>query len=525
MVPPALLPVRRPSRRTVLARAGTLAASAACGLLMAACGGTAGASLGAATGTASSSPSSRAVAPATSSQATASGTSVASNAGATTSTSAITSAASSSRPATTSSAAPAVNAGSKPGLTLQYYSQLNQRQTANQFYEKTVIQPFVQQYPNIAGVETIIASDNWDEKLTTLEAGGTPPDVVWEAYPETYMSHLILDVSSYVSRDKLDMAIYPKYAFEYDCTWRGKILGLPCQSGGSWPVTPYNRDVFQKAGVPEPPQTWGLPSWNYDSFVQAGKQLTQRKSDGTVSSYAISTIGAVYHVYYWALRYGGQWLSDDFTTITCDTPEVIQSLQDLVDLAIKHQIMPAPGKNPFQGNGQAQLQNGQLAMLVTAGGGTFIVSQVDAQGGNLGFTVHPTLPKSTGSWQDMDPNGLATGSKHLEEGWSFIRYLSDTPNWAVSRGNLPARSDHTAAWEKAVFGDVGAKARVQVYENSLSASAKLDPIGVLPNSTDMITKVITPAINQVFAGQAGAAATLQGLKPVLQAQVPKNLPD
>ena len=416
--------------------------------------------------------------------------------------------------------------GSKAPVTLQYFTSLNQRQ--KKLYPQLVVAPFEQQHPTLK-IETIanVAVADYT-KLGAMVAGGTPPDVVWEAYPQAYLSGLITDVTRYVELDKIDLSIYPEYAFFYDGRWKDKVLGLPNQTGGSWPVMPYNHDLFNKAGLPDPSSTWGDPAWNYNAFVQAGLHLTTSKPDGTPQTYALGGgFGADVTVLYWGLRYGGQWLSDDYTTITCDSEELITGMQQFFDLGLKHKIMPLPGglqKAFGTTDPMALLKTGNIAMAQVAGGSTFTVAQDDQLGANLAFGALPSFPQSSGAAQDTDPNGFGKGSKRLDESWTLIRFLADTTGWAISRGNLPARADHIAPWTKALYGDLAGQTKVAVYAASLQHSAKRDPIRDLPTWSNTYTTVIAPVFAKVWAGQMTVPDALRGLKPLLQARVPQQWP-
>jgi ABC-type glycerol-3-phosphate transport system substrate-binding protein len=410
-------------------------------------------------------------------------------------------------------------------VTLQYYTSLNQPQ--QKLFDPMVAQPFEQAHPDLT-IEVIESAGPFYAKLTTMVAAGTPPDVVWEAYPEAYLGKLITDVTSYVNRDKLDSSIYPQYAMDYDGIWQGKILGLPNQTGGNWPVMPFNHNLFAAVGLPDPPDHWGEASWNYSAFVDACQKLTKISSDGTPQSFAINDFGLGTVMLWWGLRYGGQWLSDDYTTITCDSPQMIEGLQQLFDLPLKYKVMPKPGqlKAVFgDSNAMNLLKAGKLAMTIDSGGDMYTVATDDQAGADLMFGAQPTFPVSTGDDQDVDPNGLALGTKHPDEGWLFIRFQADTPGWAISRGNLPARQDLMPAWEKALWGGgVGQKARVQVYEDSINHTAKKDPIGHLSNWRALYTQFIVPEFTKVWAGQAAVSDVLHALKPQLQTQVVKGMP-
>jgi hypothetical protein len=507
------------SRRSLLVRAGTMAAGVGCGLLLAACGQ-------AATITTQTSASAPAATAASSGTATSAATASPSTVASAASTATAAPATASSTAAASVTAAPAaVGVGNKAAVALQYYTSLNQRQ--QKLFDPMVVQPFTQAHPSIA-IEVVESQGSFYAKLTTMVAAGTPPDVVWEAYPEAYLGKLITDLTSYVNRDKLDISVYPQYAMDYDGLWQGKVLGLPNQTGGNWPVMPFNHDLFAGVGLPDPPDHWEEASWSYSAFVDACQKLTKTGSDGTPQSFAINDFGLGTVMLWWGLRYGGQWLSDDFTTVTCDSPQMIQGLQQLFDLPLKYKVMPKPGqlKTVFgDSNAMNLLKAGKLAMVIDSGGDMYNVATNDQAGADLMFGAQPTFPASTGDDQDVDPNGLAVGTKHPEEGWTFIRYQAETPGWAISRGNLPARKDLMPAWEQALWGGgIGTKARVAVYEDSINHTAKKDPIGHLSNWRDLYTNLIAPEFNKVWAGQAAVSDVLHALRPQLQSQVAKGMP-
>lgn len=504
-------------RRAVLCGIGSFVAAVGCNLL-AACGGT----------TAGSASSSRSAAPVAAAPSAATPTSPTTATSTTHPLSSSVSATSApATPSTTVAGSTALTAAAAPagaGVTLQYYTSLNARQATT--FPQFVTANFQKAYPNLK-LETIQAGSPYDEKLKTLMAGGTPPDVAWLLYPDAYQNRLIQDITPYVQRDKYDLSVFPKADFDVTCQWRGHICGMPNQGGGNWPVIAYNRDLFQKLGVAEPPSTWGDPSWTADAWLQTLQKTTKVDSNGAFTTAGISQIGAGVLENNWPSFWNAKWISDDMTTIVCDTAEMIRGMQFLFDLATKYKVMvdSAGIKSLGASNATDALVTGKLAMLQVSAGSTFTVAQaVQQQGVNLAFAPLPTFA-IYGSAYDIDPNNLPTGSKHADEAWTFMKWSSDTPYWCISRGNAPAREDQFPAWTQAIYATIAAKVHLDVYAQSLKYAARIDPLFLLPTYDQMHKELLAPAFTRMYAGTAAVATTMQGLKSQLQALVPKTLPD
>jgi ABC-type glycerol-3-phosphate transport system substrate-binding protein len=175
-------------------------------------------------------------------------------------------------------------------------------------------------------------------------------------------------------------------------------------------------------------------------------------------------------------------------------------------------------------NPQELFLNGKLAMLVTGGGNTALIAQaVQAQNLPLAYAPLPTF-NAVGAGQSLDHNALVTGARHPDAAWTYIKWSADTPNWSISRGNLPARVDQVDAWAKELYpGALATQMRLDVYKDSLRAAGRKDPLSMLPTYDQMDMQLIAPALDKLFAGEAAAATALRDLKGPLQALVPKDL--
>lgn len=408
-------------------------------------------------------------------------------------------------------------------VTLEYLTTLNQPQEAN--HRSLLVDAFQQAHPSLR--LEIVIGDSTYAKLKTLVAGGTPPDVTWWAYPEAYLSQLLKEVTPFVRRDRYNVGVFPKAPYEDLCTWRGRILGLPSQSGGNWPVLLYNRDLFRQAGAPEPPARWDDAIWNGLRWLDALQKTTRRGAGGEPASFGINQVpnGAV--AIHWPAMWRTGWLSEDFATITCDAPAMLEAMTYLVDLVTRHKAMATPAmlREAFgDTNAESAFKSGRVAMYATFGGGTLPVAQaVRDQGLPLAYAPQPAFA-TVAAGQMVDPNGLPVGASHPEEGWTLIKWLADTPNWATSRGTTPARVDHFDTWAKELYGAVGTQMRLEVYRDSLRYAGRIDPMFRLPSFRQMYSEVVVPALGKLYAGEASVTTTLREIKTPLQALVPRDLP-
>lgn len=428
------------------------------------------------------------------------------------------------RPATQSPQQPLGSPAARAPVTIEYFAGLNERQLGN--YQTLLVDAFERARPPL---KLAVIAQGGTEKLLALMSAGTPPDVSSSAKPKEYLTKQVHDITRYVQRDKYDTLVFPKETFESTCTWRGRIINLPNEYGGTWPVMPYNRDLFRRAGVPEPPAKWGDPAWNADSYLQAMQKLTRVDADGRPASFGMNQPNMRMTVVFWPWLWRTAWITDDLAIVTCDSAPMIEAYEYLTSLSARRRVMATDSmlRESFgDPNAEKAFLKGQLAMFSSAGANRIITVGQAVREQSLPISYAP-LPifKTVRAAQHLNGNGIVVGAGHPEEAFTFLKWSADTPNWGISRGNPPPRIEHFDLWVKEVYGAVAAEIRIDVYRQSLQHSAKRDPIENLPTFDQMQQGLITPAFNRLWAGEASVAATLKELKAPLQAFVPKELPN
>jgi multiple sugar transport system substrate-binding protein len=275
---------------------------------------------------------------------------------------------------------------------------------------------FQTKYPKIKvenGAQTAAGETYWG-KFASLQAAGTPPDL-WEWEPKNvvdyYQRKLVLDLASYVARDKFDTAdFFPKGLDQY--RWKNGLWGFP-RDFPNRELT-YNVTAFQKEGIPLPKSDWKSNDWTWDVFLDAARRL--QKADGAQFGFNTGKGFRMWAVWVWSN--GGEVIDEQKLECTLDRAPAVEALQFLQDLINKHRVWPDPlptglnfdagavgiNENAPAGMGNVRRNVGDKFKWdvimhprgrgpATAGGGKYV-----AAGGGAGWAVHSQTKAPDATW-------------------------------------------------------------------------------------------------------------------------------
>jgi len=235
--------------------------------------------------------------------------------------------------------------------------------------EQAIADIFAEEHP---GIRVVVESapSNYDEKLLTSIASGSPPDVFLLDGPDipTFLDRgLALDLTPYLERAGYDPErVYPHIMESFRRGGRTYALAKDFT-----PMSIYlNLGVFERFGV-EPPTGEG---WTWAEFLETAQRLTHDvDDDGRTDVYAFDFPRNLFQWVPWVWAGGGDILGPDGARAGgyLDGPATVETFRFLTELVTRHRVTPGvqfleagdPAREArFATGGQAMLLSGHWTL-------------------------------------------------------------------------------------------------------------------------------------------------------------------
>jgi multiple sugar transport system substrate-binding protein len=303
-----------------------------------------------------------------------------------------------------------------PGTSIMYLGNHNAA-------EAQVVSPqmlaFEQKFPG-AKVEITNLSAGYDEKLKSMLAAGTPPDLFRTGgtnWAQLANQGAMAEIGSRIKRDKYDLSDLIEAAVQ-QYFWKGKHLGLGSNVGYS--LVYYNTAVFREAGVRDPSDDWARP-WTWDEFTDALKRTTTRGAGGEPERYGFTDLAEYHRI---LVTNGARIANDEETRTLYDTPEAIEVWEWLFDLVHAHQVAQSPLTHGQLNPANAFIQQKAVTWIKsTANGTTQLVPVKDLQWNAAPTPRGPRLKSDKWIWGGGSAWWIAAGSKSVDATWEFLKHL------------------------------------------------------------------------------------------------------
>lgn len=223
----------------------------------------------------------------------------------------------------------------------------------------------VEEFEKATGIEVdfeMIPIDDLATRWSAAIESGNTPDLSYMDYNnlgQFQAKDLLLDVTDTIAEVQAKNGELTPALLE-SMTYNGKLYGVPMWAEPT--VLYYRTDLFEKAGIANPPDTW-------EEFIEDAKLLTDPDNGvyGAGFGIGMSLTDTEWWVRDILWSFGASINAADGKTATVNTPEFKEAAQWFVDFYTKHNITP-PGVVGWDdsGNNKSYL-SGQSAMVINTG--------------------------------------------------------------------------------------------------------------------------------------------------------------
>ncbi|MGL4879545.1 MAG: ABC transporter substrate-binding protein, partial [Waterburya sp.] len=306
--------------------------------------------------------------------------------------------------------------------------------------EAEMLQPLVtkfnQQHPDIKFqiIDAPSDSNQVEDLYTSSFLLGNSPydlvymDIVWT--PKFAAAGWLTDITERVSAAELEPYLEEDIA---GGTYEDKLYRLPFRSDAG--MLYYRQDLLEQAGY-EPPETFdellkisqdlkqqGLVDWGY---IWQGKQY-----EGLAAMFVEILQGS-----------GAFWVNPDSLEVGLDKPEAINAAKFL-NTAIAEKISPPGVTNYEEEEARLIFENGKTVFMRNWPYVYSLALESDIAGKyNIKPMVH-AVGKTSGACLGGWGLGISTSTKHPEETWEVIKFLSSEESqreFMIETGFVPSRT-------------------------------------------------------------------------------------
>lgn len=356
------------------------------------------------------------------------------------------------------------------------------------------------------------------DAVVTRAAAGQMPDMIYAQGTQIQAfirQGLVRALDPYLARAKeFDIADFPPVAMKLYTGPDGKIYGIPYDHGPLliW----YNRDIFDKEGVPYP-----TPSWTFDDWLAAAKRLT-RPADGQWG--AVSFIpggGWTMHGSY-MLPFGGSFLNEQETETQIDSRESIQALEWWVAARMSHRVIPMDADLQGVTGGQYGLfRAGRAGMFA---GGPWNTRELVSDKVQFRFDIAdwPRGPRGRWSASMGSAYPMTRDTRYPDECWLYLSELlgksDDSLFGEFLRTGLgiPVRNSFAPRWEKSPFAPPSAAIVAPAQKNYAVIGIPISP--VKPD----LDRIVNREFGLIWRGEKSVADACRTIKQEIAPLLEQN---
>ncbi len=269
-------------------------------------------------------------------------------------------------------------------------------------------------------------------KLLATVAGGAAPDLGWFGVGLHPFAGILYDANELLKGMKYDMSqLNPTLV--NGLTWQGKLIAAPI--GINTTAWFYNKDLFDKAGVPYPQD-----SDTFEDRLAAAQKVSNSLSTADDKIWGVATI---HYVAYWIAGMYQGFMDDSGTEVVVDGPLGLESVEWWRDNWAKYEVGPRAEDYNRQEDAQFfnSFANGKVAMSVYGTWGLEPIRRHEA-GVNFDIVEQPTAvgggEEGKGAFFGIEEIFTVATTKKLDAAAEFLSFLvgPEHLSWTGGQGNI-----------------------------------------------------------------------------------------
>lgn len=360
-----------------------------------------------------------------------------------------------------------------------------------------VIKAFNAKYPNIQIQKFHEPWGSYFDKIQTMFAGNTAPDVLFLTNVPNYAGRGVLEaLDSRIKAADYDVKDFVQAELQL-FQYQKQLYGFPRDNDTK--VLYYNKDAFDQAKIAYPTE-----SWDWAALRDAAAKLTKRDGD-RVLRYGAAIEASEWPVFVW--QNGAEVYDDPFKPTKCllDQPAQVEAITFLADLMNKDKSIPS-ATGLTQAGGVTSMFGGGLAAMTISNAPRL------ASFAKSSFKWDVTvLPKQKRAANYVGGAGyvMSAQSKKKDAAWTFMEFLNGPEAqkiFAAGGGVVPARISVQKADTFLKSGPPGVNMQAFVTATSqghLNAAATIGPWQAEMSQT------VNKDLATIWSGQADPATQLK----------------
>lgn len=327
------------------------------------------------------------------------------------------------------------------------------------------------------------------EKLVTQLAGKTAPDLIQISVAWfvdfAQQGDLLVDLNTI---DSLDLSIFDSDFLETECTYDGKLQGLPTGLTGETLI--YNTEFFDRFGIN--PNT---EEWTWEKLIEEGTRINAEDPD----SYLLITRPGIVRHYLRQLT-GTNTVNDDYT-LAFTREQAVEMFNLLKRLYDSGTVVPlADAITSQQPDEHPKWQQGRAGMFATDAS---ILGKIKS---NSPFPVdvarYPVVPASSNTGIVVKPPQLFsvnTFSDKQEATLDFLDYLFTDEQAILALGS--ERGVPPTAYAQGILNDNGKMDAVISKAVDIALNNKGDKVNSPSNTRGLYQDIMYNVLEKVVYGE------------------------